>query len=64
MYDVLENATFHKPKKQQKHLVYEHKSDTRRKVKIVIGTLINYETLIYVQNSFSIIFCYITVDRS
>ena len=34
------NATFHKLKKQQKHPVYEDKSDTRRKVIKVIGTLI------------------------
>ena len=34
------NATFHKPNKQQKHPVYEDKSDTRRKVIKVRGTLI------------------------
>ena len=34
------NATFHKLKKtQQKHPVYEDKSDTRRKVIKVRGTL-------------------------
>ena len=34
------DATFHKLKKQQKHTVYEDKSDTRRKVVKVRGTLI------------------------
>ena len=34
------NATFHKLKKQQKHPVYEDKSDTRRKVIKGRGTLI------------------------
>ena len=35
------NATFHKlKKKSQKHPVYEDKSDTRRKVIKVRGTLI------------------------
>ena len=34
------NATFHKLKKQQKHPVNEDKSDTRRKVIKVGGTLI------------------------
>ena len=37
----VKNATFHiKRKKQQKHPVYEDKSDTRRKVVKVRGTLI------------------------
>ena len=34
------NATFHKLKKQQKHTAYDNKSDTRRKVVKVRGTLI------------------------
>ena len=34
------NSTFHKLKKQQKHPIYEDKSDTRRKVIKVRGTLI------------------------
>ena len=34
------NATFHKLKQQQKYPVYEDKSDTRRTVVIVRGTLI------------------------
>ena len=33
-------ATFHKLKKQQKHPVSEEKSDTRRKVVKVRGTLV------------------------
>ena len=33
------NASFHKLRKQQKHPVYEDKSDTRRTVVIVRGTL-------------------------
>ena len=36
----MRNTTFHKLKKQQKHPVYEDKSDTRRKVIKVRGTLI------------------------
>ena len=36
----MRNAIFHKLKKQQKHPVYEDKSDTRRKVVKVRGTLI------------------------
>ena len=43
------NATFHKLKKQQKHPVYEDKSDTRRKVVKVRGTLMQK---LYVQNNF------------
>ena len=34
------NATFHKLKNSKKHPVYEDKSDTRRKVINVRGTLI------------------------
>ena len=43
------NATFHKLKKQQKHPVYEDKSDTRRKVVKVRGTLMRK---LYVRNNF------------
>ena len=34
------NATFHRLKKQRKHLVYKDKSDTRTKVVKVRGKLI------------------------
>ena len=37
----VKSTTFHKLKTQQKHPVYEDKSDTRRKVVIVRGTLIS-----------------------
>ena len=36
----VKNTTFHKLKKQQKHPVCEDKSNARRKVVIVGGTLI------------------------
>ena len=35
----VKNTSFVKPRKQQKHPVYEDKCDTRRKVIIVRGTL-------------------------
>ena len=55
------NATFHKLKNSKKHPVYEDKSDTRRKVIKVRGTL--YETLCSEQFSPNFCICYIIVGR-
>ena len=56
------NATFHKLKNSKKYPVYDDKSDTRRKVVKVRGTLI-YETLCSEQLLPKFGICYIIVGR-
>ena len=57
----VQNTTFHKQKKQQKHPIYEDKSDTRIKVVIVREHL--YETLCSEQFLAKFGICYIIVGQ-